>query len=64
MSLLFKTIYTFKAIPIKTPPAFFTELEQTILKFVMGPEQPGIAKVMLKKKYPRISTHVEKAICV
>ena len=34
MSVLSKVIYTFKAIPIKTAPAFFSKLEQTILKFV------------------------------
>ena len=34
MSILPKTIYTFSAILIKITPAFFSKLEQAILKFV------------------------------
>ena len=58
ISILTKEINTFNAIPIKIPKPLFTELEQSIIKFVWNHKRPWIAKVMLKKKTEARKTRI------
>jgi hypothetical protein len=49
-TILLKTIYRLKSIPIKMPTQFFIELQRAILKFIWNNKKARIEKTILNNK--------------